>query len=295
MPRIAGFYRKLPEDSKPKQQKGFPEIVAWWKQEDAKETEMGHFDGGILYAILEATIKPGQYKMQWMVTCDEDDVAPGRGSLISTAMPHNPQGIPKNKQEPCCQKYLGGKKKCKLPICREENVMNKWSCGNPKCQLPLCRDVTSREKPKLIEPTLWLSQNRFEWEKWLREWTAFMPDKLYLIAPPKQGLQGEYIKNPSRLHNGCTIWQLNGGQRGYLYSARGGVWVVAASEEQMLDGAGSIQSELPHMGKEPQDCAGWKFNPGHGHGWFLHPQIRFITSGEEFSRCHDMASKKWSM
>lgn len=294
-PRLSGFYKKLPEETKPKQQKGFPVIAAMWKQQGKSEASSeddngGHFDGGFVYAILEATIKPGQYRYLWMATSDEDDVAPGRGTIIGTKDPHNPIGVPKNKQLSCCHK-----KKCKLEPCREEEVMVKWSCGNPTCQLPMCRDIISKEKPKLIEPMIWISQNRLEWEKWLQEWAAAMPDKLYVISPPKPGLTGEYIKSPARLENGCIIWQLNGGTKGFLYSARGGVWVVAGSEKHMETGVGCLMSDGPHMGKEPQDCEQWKFNAGMGHGWFVHPQIRVISSGAEFALWKEKAGKRFGI
>lgn len=289
-PRLSGFYKKLPEDSKPKQQKGLPVIAAWWQQQGKTKDENDHFDGGYVYAILEATIKPGQYKYVWMAASDEDEVAPGRGTMIGTKDPHNPQGVAKNKQLSCCHK-----KKCKLEPCREEQFLNKWTCGDATCQLPLCRDIVSKEKPKLIEPIIWLTQNRFEWEKWSQEWAAYMPEKLWIIAPPKPGLTGEYIKTPGRLHNGCIIWQLDGGHRGFLYSARGGVWVVAGSEEHMNSSIGCLLSDGPHMGKEPQDCAQWKFNAGEGHGWFVHPQIRVTSSGEEFARWKERQAKKFGL
>eukprot|EP00746_Dinoflagellata_sp_MGD_P165224 gnl/MRDRNA2_/MRDRNA2_94372_c0_seq1.p1 gnl/MRDRNA2_/MRDRNA2_94372_c0~~gnl/MRDRNA2_/MRDRNA2_94372_c0_seq1.p1 ORF type:complete len:321 (-),score=60.24 gnl/MRDRNA2_/MRDRNA2_94372_c0_seq1:136-1098(-) len=289
-PRLSGFYKKLPEETKPKQQKGFPVLAALWKQEGKSEDENGHFDGGFVYAILQETIKPGQYKYLWMATSDEDDIAPGRGTVIGSTNPHNPQGVPKNKQLSCCHK-----KKCKLDPCREEDVMNKWSCGNPKCQLPLCRDIITKEKPKLIEPMIWITQNRFEWEKWLQEWAAAMPEKMYVIAPPTPGVTGEYIKTPGRLENGCVIWQLDGGNRGYLYSARGGVWVVASNERHMEKGVGCLMSDGPHLGKEPQDCAGWKFNAGLDQGWFVHPQIRVTTSGAEYTHWRETKGKRFGL
>lgn len=296
LPRIGGHYKKLPVETIPKrsinEQKRLPEVAAWWKQQDKQENENGHFDGGILYAILESTIKPGQYTYRWMTTTDEDDVAPGLGTFIQNTDPHNPQGVPKPKQPSACHLKKG---KCKLDICLEEEHRNKWSCGNPACELPLCRHIITKKKPKLVEPMIWLTQNRLEWDQWSYEWQAAMPDKLWLIAPPRPEQQGEFVKSKSSLKNGCPIWTLDGGQRGYLFSARGGVWVVAGDLEQMRDGVGCVQSDGPHLGKLPQDVTAWRFNAGHGHGWFLHPDIRFITSGDDFERYQTLSGKKFGM
>mmetsp|Transcript_102196 Transcript_102196/g.284641 ORF Transcript_102196/g.284641 Transcript_102196/m.284641 type:complete len:484 (-) Transcript_102196:91-1542(-) len=95
---------------------------------------------------------------------------------------------------------------------------------------------------------------------------ASAPDTIWLAAPPKPFLQGEYRKATGHdsLHNDLPVWrQVNGS--GCLASSSGH-WVIYADNPEDVRSRPQIRSSVPHGGALPQEVSMWKYTNGTG-GW----------------------------
>jgi len=84
------------------------------------------------------------------------------------------------------------------------------------------------------------------------------PERLWVVAPPKPALQGEYRKTEDRLHNGEPIWQQVFGE-GRLLSSSSGRWLICESGAKADKDVAQIKSADPHIGKAPNEVSKWAF------------------------------------
>lgn len=95
---------------------------------------------------------------------------------------------------------------------------------------------------------------------------ACAPGALWLAAPPRPFLQGEYCKVQGRLERGQPVWRQVGGEGWMLASASGDHWIIATEEPGAQAGMPQIRSSVSHGGKWPHEVEGWKYANGNG-GW----------------------------
>mmetsp|Transcript_86967 Transcript_86967/g.246576 ORF Transcript_86967/g.246576 Transcript_86967/m.246576 type:complete len:433 (-) Transcript_86967:557-1855(-) len=86
---------------------------------------------------------------------------------------------------------------------------------------------------------------------------ARAPDKLWVAAPPRPALQGEYAKVQGHLENDAAVWKQVHGQ-GLLLDS-GGRWALFTDELDVASGRAQIRTAAPHSGKPPHQLAIWKY------------------------------------
>jgi len=92
------------------------------------------------------------------------------------------------------------------------------------------------------------------------------PTTLWLAAPPKPALQGEYCRVQDRVENGQPVWRHVQGN-GWLFSSASKHWMFCSKEPGADKNPGQLKSAMPHQGKWPQDVKEWKYARSSGGAW----------------------------
>ncbi|CAK9073538.1 unnamed protein product [Durusdinium trenchii] len=83
------------------------------------------------------------------------------------------------------------------------------------------------------------------------------PKQLWLKAPSRIALEGEYTKVPERLERGQAVWKQHCGP-GWIYSTSGGRWFITDREDGISVCTGLIASITPHQNHFPQETEQWQ-------------------------------------
>ncbi|CAE7800173.1 APUM5 [Symbiodinium sp. KB8] len=108
------------------------------------------------------------------------------------------------------------------------------------------------------------------------------PKQLWLLAPARGAVQGEYVLQKGRDNFNQPLWRQQKGS-GWLFSsapAPDGFWRFANSDVELADRLGPIQSAQPHDGAAPQKVASWQYYDGSG--WHDDTSILVLDSQEKF-------------
>eukprot|EP00930_Biecheleria_cincta_P045333 TRINITY_DN31255_c0_g1_i1.p1 TRINITY_DN31255_c0_g1~~TRINITY_DN31255_c0_g1_i1.p1 ORF type:complete len:896 (-),score=135.54 TRINITY_DN31255_c0_g1_i1:105-2642(-) len=102
--------------------------------------------------------------------------------------------------------------------------------------------------------------------------------QLWLKAPLRPDLEGEYKKLEGKLERGQAIWcQANG--PGWLYSTAGGRWFIADREDAVGLCGGVIASSSPHQSRYPQEMDRWQqYQDG---SWKAAPSVQVLAERPE--------------
>eukprot|EP00435_Cladocopium_sp_Y103_P033591 s483_g8.t1 len=92
----------------------------------------------------------------------------------------------------------------------------------------LCRDADAQRRAKLA------------------------PSQLWLKAPSRMALEGEYTKVPERMERGQVVWKQHCGP-GWIYSTSGGRWFITDREDGISACTGVLASVAPHQNRFPQE------------------------------------------
>eukprot|EP00931_Biecheleriopsis_adriatica_P056432 TRINITY_DN33431_c0_g1_i1.p1 TRINITY_DN33431_c0_g1~~TRINITY_DN33431_c0_g1_i1.p1 ORF type:complete len:855 (+),score=147.81 TRINITY_DN33431_c0_g1_i1:29-2593(+) len=106
------------------------------------------------------------------------------------------------------------------------------------------------------------------------------PQRLWLLAPSRGGIQGEYALQKGRDKQGQPLWRQVVGS-GWLFSTGSdGFWCFASNEADLVQKLGHIQSVEPHSGCFAHEVASWQYHDGSA--WHTDVSICVFTSREAF-------------
>jgi len=84
------------------------------------------------------------------------------------------------------------------------------------------------------------------------------PCTLWVAAPPRPALQGEYRRVEGRMECGQPVWRRAEGA-GWLFSVAGGHWVVGGNDPGGGRSRPQLKTSAPHGGQLPHQVRGWKY------------------------------------
>jgi len=83
------------------------------------------------------------------------------------------------------------------------------------------------------------------------------PRQLWLKAPSRMALEGEYVIVPDRIERGQVVWKQHCGP-GWIYSTTGGRWFITDREDGISACTGVLASVSPHQNRFPQETERWQ-------------------------------------
>ncbi|CAJ1440027.1 unnamed protein product [Effrenium voratum] len=105
------------------------------------------------------------------------------------------------------------------------------------------------------------------------------PVQLWLVAPLRGAVQGEYVLQRGRDNSGQPLWrQLKGPS--WLFKAPDGHWRFASSDLELVDHVGHIQSAQPEGNKLPNQVALWQHYDGSA--WYDDNSVSVTTRRSDF-------------
>ncbi|CAE7526171.1 unnamed protein product [Symbiodinium natans] len=114
------------------------------------------------------------------------------------------------------------------------------------------------------------------------------PKQLWLLAPARGAVQGEYVLQKGRDNFNQPLWRQQKGSGWLFSSAPDGFWRFANSDVELADRLGPIQSAQPHAGVAPYKVARWQYHDGSD--WHDDASISVLASQIEFTNA--MAKKQ---
>mmetsp|Transcript_50616 Transcript_50616/g.103086 ORF Transcript_50616/g.103086 Transcript_50616/m.103086 type:complete len:801 (+) Transcript_50616:39-2441(+) len=103
------------------------------------------------------------------------------------------------------------------------------------------------------------------------------PSQLWLKAPSRMALEGEYTKVPERMERGQVVWKQHCGP-GWIYSTSGGRWFITDREDGISACTGVLASVSPHQNRFPQETEQWQeFTSG---VWQIAPSVAVVVDEE---------------
>lgn len=112
------------------------------------------------------------------------------------------------------------------------------------------------------------------------ETVSLSPDRLWLIAPCRGKIQGEYTKQRGLDSHGQELWRQVVGPGWLVGSGPQGFWCFAQNDADLSKKLILIESYESHSGLGPHEVPLWKWNDGSS--WHIDSSIQVVSSQEVF-------------